>query len=58
MTQKNSAPNTAYKAVAGVKQTSEQKMARIPIKVKQPEARLRKPAWIRAKSPFTPMLKN
>ena len=54
MTQKNS----AYKAIAGVKQSAEDKMARIPIKVEQPEVRLRKPAWIRAKSPFHPNVKK
>ena len=58
MTNKNPASNLkqvdkkAYKAIAGIKQSSEEKMARIPIKVRQPEVRLRKPAWIRAKSPF------
>ena len=50
--------NTAYKAIEGVKQSAEDKMARIPIKVKQPEERLRKPAWIRAKSPFNPKVKE
>lgn len=50
--------DTGYKAVAGVKQSSEEKMARIPIKVKQPEQRLRKPSWIRAKSPFHPNVKR
>jgi len=54
MTQKHS----AYKAIAGVKQSAEDKMARIPIKVEQPEVRLRKPAWIRAKSPFHPNVKK
>lgn len=54
MTQKN----TAYKAIEGVKQSAEEKMARIPIKVQQPEQRLRKPSWIRAKSPFHPNVKK
>lgn len=54
MTQKN----TAYRAIEGVKQSAEEKMARIPIKVQQPEQRLRKPSWIRAKSPFHPNVKK
>ena len=54
MTQKN----TAYKAIAGVKQSAEDKMARIPIKVEQPAVPLRKPSWIRAKSPFHPNVKK
>ena len=54
MTQKQ----TAYKAIEGVKQSAEDKMARIPIKVEQPAVRLRKPSWIRAKSPFNPNVKK
>lgn len=47
-----------YRAVAGVKQSAAEKVSRIPIKVKQPETRLRKPGWIRAKSPFHPNVKR
>ena len=36
-------------AEAGIKQTSQEKMARIPIKVVQTE-RLKKPEWIRVKA--------
>jgi lipoic acid synthetase len=47
-----------YRAVAGEKHKGEAKLARIPIKVEQPAERLRKPAWIRAKSPFHPNVKK
>ena len=33
-------------------------MSRIPIKVQQPATHLRKPSWIRAKSPFNPNVKK
>jgi lipoic acid synthetase len=42
------------RARPGVKHKGADKVARIPVKVAQPEQRLRKPAWIRAKSPFHP----
>jgi len=41
-----------YKVVAGEKLKGAEKVARIPVKVEQPAERLRKPSWIRAKSPF------
>ena len=41
-----------HRAVAGEKHKGAEKVARIPIKVEQPKERLRKPSWIRAKSPF------
>jgi lipoic acid synthetase len=44
--------------VAGVKHKGADKVARIPIKVEQPVERLRKPEWIRAKSPFHPNVKR
>lgn len=50
--------NTAHRAVVGEKHRGEAKLARIPIKVKQPAERLRKPNWIRAKSPFHPNVKK
>lgn len=48
----------AYKVVAGEKLKGAEKLARIPIKVEQPAERLRKPSWIRAKSPFHPNVKK
>lgn len=50
--------STPYRAVAGEKHRGEAKLARIPIKIEQPDERLRKPAWIRAKSPFHPNVKK
>ena len=41
-----------HKVEQGVKLKGADKVARIPIKVEQPKERLRKPSWIRAKSPF------
>jgi len=49
---------TAPRAVVGEKHKGEAKVARIPIKVRQPAERLRKPNWIRAKSPFHPNVKK
>jgi lipoic acid synthetase len=46
------------KPVMGRKQKGAEKVSRIPVKVKQPAQRLRKPAWIRAKSPFHPNVKK
>ena len=43
-----------YRAVQGVKHKGADKVARIPVKVEHREERLRKPSWIRAKSPFHP----
>ena len=48
----------ANKVVAGEKLKGAEKVARIPIKVQQPAERLRKPSWIRAKSPFHPNVKK
>ena len=42
------------RAVQGEKHKGADKVARIPVKVEQGAERLRKPAWIRAKSPFHP----
>jgi lipoyl synthase len=46
------------KVRAGEKLKGAEKVARIPIKVQQPAERLRKPSWIRAKSPFHPNVKK
>ena len=48
----------SHKVIAGEKLKGAEKVARIPVKVKQPAERLRKPAWIRAKSPFHPNVKR
>ena len=42
----------------GVKQKGAEKVARIPVKVQPRADTLRKPAWIRAKSPFHPNVKR
>ena len=47
-----------YKVIAGDKLKGAEKVARIPIKVEQPAEILRKPNWIRAKSPFHPNVKK
>ena len=49
---------TQHRAVMGEKHKGAEKVARIPIKVEQPAERLRKPDWIRAKSPFHPNAKK
>lgn len=49
-----SAGSKPCKADRGIKYKGAEKVARIPVKVEQRERRLRKPAWIRAKSPFHP----
>ena len=58
----NKEPETAAKkpakAVAGEKLKGAEKVARIPVKVKPQTERLRKPSWIRAKSPFHPNVKK
>jgi lipoic acid synthetase len=46
------------KAITGQKQRGAEKVARIPIKVEASAERLRKPSWIRAKSPFHPNVKK
>jgi len=43
--------NPKNKVIAGEKLKGEQKVARIPVKVEKTEKLLRKPEWIRAKSP-------
>lgn len=50
--------NAPRRAVVGEKHKGAEKVARIPIKVEQPAQRLRKPSWIRAKSPFHPNAKK
>lgn len=47
-----------HKVITGEKLKGAEKVARIPIKVQQPAERLRKPSWIRAKSPFHPNVKK
>ncbi|MCW8852398.1 MAG: lipoyl synthase [Gammaproteobacteria bacterium] len=54
----NQSTSKANKVVAGEKLKGAEKVARIPIKVQQPAERLRKPSWIRAKSPFHPNVKK
>ena len=49
---------SSKKVIAGEKLKGAEKVARIPIKVRQPAERLRKPSWIRAKSPFHPNVKK
>lgn len=49
---------TSHRVVVGEKHKGEAKVARIPIKVEQPAEHLRKPSWIRAKSPFHPNVKK
>ena len=56
--QNRSASNRPYRAEQGVKHKGAEKVARIPVKVEQPAERLRKPSWIRAKSPFHPNVKK
>ncbi|GMR01179.1 MAG: lipoyl synthase [Gammaproteobacteria bacterium] len=46
------------KVIRGEKLKGAKKVARIPIKVLQPAERLRKPSWIRARSPFHPNVKK
>jgi len=52
--QGNSADGKRYRAEQGAKHKGAEKVARIPIKVQQRDERIRKPSWIRAKSPFHP----
>jgi len=54
MTQKSGSSRENRRAVQGEKLRGADKVARIPVKVEQGAERLRKPAWIRAKSPFHP----
>ncbi|HHJ35634.1 MAG TPA: lipoyl synthase [Gammaproteobacteria bacterium] len=46
------------KVITGEKLKGAEKVARIPVKVQQPTEILRKPKWIRAKSPFNPEVKK
>ena len=48
----------SYRAEQGVKHKGADKVARIPVKVEQHGEHLRKPAWIRARSPFHPNVKK
>ena len=52
--QNRSSHGKPYRAEQGVKHKGAEKVARIPVKVEQHTERLRKPSWIRAKSPFHP----
>ena len=54
----NSSVRNAHKVITGEKLKGAEKLARIPIKVQQDPERLRKPSWIRAKSPFHPNVKK
>jgi len=56
--QKHGGTGKSYRAEQGVKHKGAEKVARIPVKVEQRAERLRKPAWIRAKSPFHPNVKK
>lgn len=56
--QNRSASSRPYRAEQGVKHKGAEKVARIPVKVEQRAERLRKPSWIRAKSPFHPNVKK
>ena len=47
-----------YRAEQGVKHKGADKVARIPVKVEQRDERIRKPSWIRARSPFHPNVKK
>ncbi len=46
------------KVIAGVKQTAEEKVARIPVKIEKTQKMPRKPEWIRAKAPTHPNVKR
>ncbi|MBL4711394.1 MAG: hypothetical protein JKX75_02645 [Gammaproteobacteria bacterium] len=54
----NQTAGSRNRVIAGEKLKGEQEVARIPIKVIQPDQLLRKPKWIRAKSPFSPSVKK
>jgi lipoic acid synthetase len=56
--QNRSPGSRPYRAEQGVKHKGAEKVARIPVKVEPRAERLRKPAWIRAKSPFHPNVKK
>ena len=46
------------KVIAGVKQTAEEKVSRIPVKIEKTKKMPRKPEWIRAKAPTDPNVKR
>ena len=48
----------SYRAKQGIKHKGAEKVARIPVKVEQRDERMRKPSWIRARSPFHPNVKK
>ncbi|VAW55701.1 Lipoyl synthase [hydrothermal vent metagenome] len=54
----NQTAGSNKKVITGEKLKGAEKVARIPIKVQQPAELLRKPNWIRAKSPFNPNVKK
>ena len=56
--QNNTRRTRSYRAEQGVKHKGADKVARIPVKVEQRTDSLRKPAWIRARSPFHPNVKK
>ena len=56
--QNGAGSNKSYRAEQGVKHKGAEKVARIPVKVEQRSERLRKPSWIRARSPFHPNVKK
>jgi len=58
MSDPSASNNNRDKVVRGEKLKGAEKVARIPIKVQQPAERLRKPSWIRARSPFHPNVKK
>ncbi|UCB54434.1 MAG: lipoyl synthase [Thiotrichales bacterium] len=58
MSQKPDHKSGSYSARQGVKHKGAEKLARIPVKVQPRTEQLRKPAWIRAKSPFHPNVKR
>ena len=58
MTHKSSNDRETRRAAQGEKLRGADKVARIPVKVERGAERLRKPAWIRAKSPFHPSVQK
>ena len=58
MNNPSASKNSRNKVVQGEKLKGAEKVARIPIKVQQPAERLRKPSWIRMRSPFHPNVKK
>ena len=56
--QKQSGAGRPSRAEQGIKHKGAEKVARIPVKVEQRAENLRKPTWIRARSPFHPNVKK